>query len=129
PALPRPPTEQHHRHGAEQDAQVEPERPVVNVLKIQFHPALKALDLVSPAHLPQARESRLHGETAALRRCLKLLYFVNRQWSRSDETHLATQHIPKLRKLIERGLAQETASWSDARIPLDFEDRATHLIE
>jgi hypothetical protein len=38
------------------------------------------------------------------------------EWARSDETHIASQHVDQLRELVERGRAQSPPERRDASI-------------
>ena len=53
--------EQDHRKGAKQDPQIKPDRPVVNVVQIQFNPRFEILDLTPTAHLPKAGKPGLNA--------------------------------------------------------------------
>src|SRR4029077_19433944 len=54
---------------------------------------------------------------------------ANRQRSRTDEAHIAFQHVQKLRQLIDAGAAQDSSDRSDARIVLDLEYGAGDFIK
>ena len=51
--------EQYGWNGSEQQFDVKPQRPFINVFQIHFHPGVK-IDIVSTAHLPDAGQTRLH---------------------------------------------------------------------
>ncbi len=55
-------------------------------------------------------------------------FFRNRR-ARPDEAHVALEHIPELRKLVEREAPQNSANPRDARIRFDLEHRAAHLVQ
>src|ERR1039458_1026454 len=113
--------------GAGEDFQVEPERPVVDVLEIELHPLVEA-DLVASADLPDTGQTRFHGEAAAVPRIVVLpLGWDGRPGA--DEAHVADENIPELRELVDAGAAQEMPERCDARVVLHLEDRAAHLIE
>ena len=48
--------------------------------------------------------------------------------TRADEAHLALQHVPELRQLVDARGAQEAAHARDARVVLDLEERAVDLV-
>ena len=45
-----------------------------------------------------------------------LVGLVEDERPRADEAHLAAQHVPELRQLVEAALAQERADAGDARV-------------
>ena len=63
-----PMAEQYGRDSTEENPHVQPDGPVVDVLKIEFDPGLEVPDLVSTADLPQTRNSRFDAEATPLRR-------------------------------------------------------------
>src|SRR4051812_6806605 len=96
------------------DLEGEPPRPTGDVLEISFHPGIE-IRTVTRADLPQAGNARLHREPAPM----PDVVFGNFLWqwrARSDEAHLAAQHVPELRQLVEAGPAQEPARTRQARI-------------
>src|SRR5207253_6082595 len=102
------------RNRAQQDLQIEPRRPVVDILEIELHPAVE-VDLVAAADLPQTRQSRLHRQPPAMPPVVRRHFLRNRR-PRADETHVALEHVPELRELVERELAQHAADRRHARI-------------
>src|SRR5450432_135112 len=67
-------------------------------------------DAAAAAHLPDAREAGRDVEATALP-AFAGIGFIDRQRSRADERHVAAQHIPELRQLVDAGLAEK---FSDA---------------
>src|SRR5262245_40209845 len=65
PPLPRSASEQHHGNGAEEDLEVEPQRPLIDVGEVELHPGLE-VDLVAAADLPDAGDAGPHREPAPL---------------------------------------------------------------
>src|ERR1700733_7257114 len=63
--LVRAPAAQHGGNRSQNDFPVQPERPIVDVLHIEFHPGLE-IDLIAPADPPQARQTRPHPKPPAL---------------------------------------------------------------
>ena len=51
--------DENDRDGAKEDLDVEPERPVVDVLKVEAHPVGEFIHLIAAADLPEAGEARL----------------------------------------------------------------------
>ena len=54
-----PGPEEHSRDRLEQDSQIKPDRPVVDIFQIKFYPGLKFSDVIAPAYLPEASDARL----------------------------------------------------------------------
>src|SRR4051812_31010191 len=98
-ALLRTSRQQHCRNGLEQDIEVEPERPVMDVEAI-----LLLLDrevaIAAIGHLPQARQPRRYARPQDLERGVEALAVIGRERPRSDDAHIAAQDVPELRQLI-----------------------------
>src|SRR5258708_39469880 len=97
-----------------------------DVLHIEVHPILKS-DLVPAAHLPQAGEAGANRQAPTLPR-LVLCYLSGQGRPRTDDAHLAAQHVDELRELVDAELADEATHRRDARVFLDLEDRAILLV-
>jgi len=63
--LMRPAAEEHRRDRPQDDLDVAPERPAVDVLEVELHPLVE-VDLAAAAHLPGAGDPGPHREAAAL---------------------------------------------------------------
>src|SRR5690606_9923447 len=75
--------------------------------------------IVSTGHLPQAGDSRSHGEIMPNgTSILEDLFLDDRPGA--DQAHLALQHVPQLRQLVEARPAQQAADASDARVVLEL---------
>src|SRR4051812_33767891 len=92
---------QDHGDRADEDLDVEPKAPVIDVLEVEPHPLVEALHFIPPAHLPQACQPGLHAESPALRWRLEFRHLIEWQRTRTDEAHLAAKDVPELRQLIE----------------------------
>src|SRR5438105_1858729 len=80
---------------ADQDLQVEPDRPMINVLEVHSNPVGELSHFVATIHLPKARNSRLHTQLSHLPEfVLLVLRWKRRSWS--HETHVAFEHTPEL---------------------------------
>src|SRR5271156_928398 len=94
--------------------EIEPRRPIANVIAIHAD-AIDGTYRVPPGNLPQSRESRSYP--AVQRKILPVgRYFLFDNRTRTHQTHLSTQDIPHLRKLVEAGPSQEPAHPRNARI-------------
>src|SRR6266508_1184719 len=96
----RPRPSEHDGNRTEQDFEIQPERPVVNVLEVQAHPVFELDDLIATADLPQAGEAGLDAEAPAVGQIMEASDFVHGQGPWTDEAHLAAQDVEKLRQLI-----------------------------
>src|SRR5436190_7048717 len=95
---PRPCAGEDHRQGATEDFQVEPERPVVNVLKVEPHPILEIVYVVTPAYLPETSQAGLDAQAAPMREVIKPFHFIHGQRARTDEAHFAAPDVEQLRQ-------------------------------
>ena len=107
--------------GSKQDLQIETQRPMLDVIEIVVNAIMDRRVSSEPVNLRPARDARLHHVAEVVTRNLLLEFFDEdralRPWS--NQTHVTSQHIDKLRKLIERGLSQERAEWRSSRIVLN----------
>src|SRR5438045_6346303 len=87
---------EHNRHGAEEDFQIEPEGPVIDVLEIEPDPFAEIGDMIAAADLPEASEAGFDAETAAMGEIIKALDFIDRQRTRANQAHFPPQHIVEL---------------------------------
>src|SRR5581483_1101196 len=95
---------QYARNRAHQDLPIERQRPIINVLHIHLHPGLE-IDVVAPRHRPEAGQPRPHAQPPPLP-ALILLDLARHCRPRPHHRHIPAQHIPQLRPLIDRKLAQ-----------------------
>src|SRR5258707_4625370 len=115
----------HGPDGARQDPQIQPQRPVVDVLQVHAHPFIEIADAISPADLPQTRNAWTHAELSLVPQLVPL-ELVRKRGARSNEAHVALEHAPQLRQLVQAVLPEEPADARDARVVLDLEHRALH---
>ena len=87
---------QDHAGGFEKDFKIEPERPLVDVFQVQFHPVVKADIVTAGGDLPQAGDAGLHGKPAALPQIV-FLYFRR---DRRPGPHDALPIHPKAESVI-----------------------------
>src|SRR6266498_796181 len=107
---------QHRRNRPQQYLEIQPRRPVVDVLQVELHPAVE-VDLVAAAHLPEAREAGLHRQPAAVPAVVRG-HLLGDGGAGADQAHVALQHVQELRQLVERELPEDTADRGDARVVL-----------
>src|SRR6059036_533860 len=56
-------------------------------------------------------------------------HFLGNRRTRTDQAHVAFEHVPELRQLIEREPAQDSADPCDARVGLYLEHWPAHFVE
>src|SRR5687767_11966940 len=110
----------------EEDRDVEPDRPVLDVVEVEPHEVVER-EVRAARDLPQARDSRQHEIALAVPR-LELVVVAQRQGSRADQAHLAGEHVQYLGQLVERELPQEAADAGDARVLADLEESSRRLV-
>src|SRR5688572_29306932 len=59
-----PGADEHNRDRAAEDFQIEPQRPIIDVFKVQADPFLEVANVVAAAHLPKAREAGFDAKAA-----------------------------------------------------------------
>src|SRR4029077_15535450 len=74
------------------------------------------------AHLPKSRDPRFHAETRLAPGRAELILRI-RTWTWADDRHVAHDHVPELRQLVEIVLAEDPADARQARIVLDIKLR------
>src|SRR6185503_1027506 len=109
------------RDGPEQDLDVRPERPVDDVEVVERDHVLERD--TGAEDLPRAGHTRRQVETAAVP-AGHLLVLVDDERARTDQAHLAAQHVDELRELVERRPPQEPPDARDPRVVGDLEKAA-----
>ena len=82
---------------------------------------------VARRDLPQAGNAGFHVEAPELVKFV-MVDLVDRMRPRSDQAHLAAQHVPELREFVEAVAADETSDASDSGVAVDLENRALSLV-
>ena len=88
---------------------------VLRVAKVEAHHLVERR-AAAAGDLPETGDARLGFEHAAAVPGLVLLDLVRQRRPRADERHVAAQHVPELRQLVEARLAQNASDRRDARI-------------
>ena len=102
--------------GPEQQREIAPHRPAGDVALLQIDDVLEVGDRRfdrPPATGPVMPGSDLEADVVAR---LVPRDFARQRRPRADERHLAAQHVPELRQLVEAAPAQEASDRRDARI-------------
>src|SRR5438445_720148 len=79
----------------EQDLEVKPDGPPLDVIEVQIDHLLKG-KLAAPAYLPQACQPGRHRQACVLAGAVQL-DLVQQGWTWADKTHLALEHVEQLR--------------------------------
>src|SRR5262249_49419440 len=89
---------------------------------------LEIFDIVSATDLPQASQSRLYTEPAAMGEIMETFNFIDGQRARADQAHFPAQNVIELRPLIDAEFAHEFAKRGDPWVIGELEDRATYFV-
>src|SRR5688500_6169865 len=92
------------RQRAQQDLRVQPDRAVVDVLRVEAHDLLEVGHGAPAIYLPEAGKARSYLEAAEMVRLVRREVF-HEEGARPDQAHIAANDVPQLRQLVERGAA------------------------
>src|SRR5271165_389985 len=111
-------TEDNHGEGPEQNAKIQPDRPVSDIKRIQLNPLLVA-GVVASGYLPQAGQAALDArvqlEAGSVARD-----FLMPDRARANQAHIAAQDVPQLRQLVQARLPQKASDPGNAGIVLQL---------
>src|SRR5687767_7556465 len=93
------PAAEHGGDGFHENLEIEAQRPVVDVLQVEFHPLLE-VDRVPARDLPEAREAGADAE-AAPSPGLVLRHFGGHRRTGTHEAHVAAEDVPHLGEFVE----------------------------
>ena len=113
--------------GFQEELEIEPEAPVVDVVQIEPDDLVEVLNSVAAADLPHPRNARLDADAPAVP-VLIMPDFRARGGACSDQAHLPLEDVPELGKFVQTGPAQKFPDQRDPRVVPDFEDGAGHLV-
>ena len=94
--------------------QIEAQVPVLDIGQIEMHIEIERCTLAR-ADLPESGHAGLHVQAPVVVK-LVAIDFIHRMRAWPNQAHLSTQHIPKLRKLVEAEAAKEMSEASDPGI-------------
>ncbi len=120
--------EKNGRDGLEQDLEVEPQRPLVDVAQIEGDPVVEVVDPGAAGDLPEPGDAGFHGQPPALP-ALVALDLVGDRRPRPDQRHLSLEHVDELRQLVEGPAAQPAADGGDPGVVLRLEGGPVDLVE
>src|SRR6266567_2153328 len=113
-----------------ENAQVEPHRPVIDVIQVVLYPLAQ---VAAPAQIVDLRPARDPSFYHVLLHVARDLLAEARDelgpfGARPDKRHLAPEHVEKLRKLVEAQPAQQSAEPCGSRIVLARPHRAARVL-
>ena len=100
------------RKGAQNDSALQGEVPVLEVFDIARHPVLdiRAVTRLAPeaAHLGEAGNAGLHESAHVVVRheLRELVVVLDQMRARPDDAHVAEEHVPELRDLVDAQFAK-----------------------
>src|SRR5262249_22261510 len=116
------------QYGPGENLQIEPQRPIFDVLEVQQYPVIEIGDAIATTHLPETGDARAYAQLPLLP-VLVATELMGEGGPRPDQAHVALHDTPKLRQLVQAVLAKKPAQRSDARVSLHLEDGPGHLFE
>src|SRR5258708_25620093 len=116
------------RYGAKQNGRVEPERPAIDVFKIELHPLIER-EVAAARNLPKASQAGLDAKSSFLPCQFHAGRITQRQGPWSHDAHVSQQHINQLRQLVDAGPPQPTTDRRHSWIVANFEYRTGLLVQ
>src|SRR5256885_8070771 len=110
------------KHRPQQYPQVEPHRPVVDVVEVvldaRAHLVVGVGLAAEAVHLRPAGDAGQHVVAARIARDLLLVFSIVRKRvrARANQRHVALEHVDELRQLVDVPSSQEAAKAGDARV-------------
>src|SRR5947209_2100144 len=119
-------TSHYNREGAQEDAQVGPKTPVLDVIEVQFHASSEGR--VTPGgYLPSSGQAGGYIQPAQVFELIAVV-IVEGVRPGADQAHVADQHVPELWQLVETIASKPFPDGRDSRVIRDFEHRALPFI-
>src|SRR3712207_4165724 len=118
---------QHGGQSPQQDAQVEPDRPALEVEEVQADEVVE-VELAAPRDLPQPRDPG-QDKVALAVPVLEALVIAQGQRARPDQRHLSHQDVEQLWELVERIAPEQAPDRRQAGVTADLEQGAAGLVE
>src|SRR5439155_17194983 len=110
---------EHAGEGQQDDLDVEPERPVPDVVEVVLDATVERRVAAQSVHLRPAGDPGLDvvAQHVAGHRGAKLVHVDWALRPRTHQAHLAEEHVPELRQLVERERAQDRPRARAPRVP------------
>src|SRR5437588_476904 len=125
--LVRSPAGEYGGDGLQENLEIQPHRPVVDVKQIKFNPAIE-FQAATSFERPQAGQAGSNAQTAALP-ALVLLDFMGQRWAWPDQRHVSAQDVPKLRQLVQAEHSHRAAYGCTPRIVAHLEYGTVNFIQ
>ena len=119
--------QQTHFERLKNNLPIYPEAALFDILHVQIHPFLKREVIAVRGDLPIAAQTGCYIQ-ALLFVVAVLFHLAGKCRAGANDAHIALQDVPKLRQLVEAGLADKLAHAGNAGVILDLEHRAVHLV-
>src|SRR5260370_15863066 len=94
------------RNSQQQNFPIEAKRPGIDILHVHFHPLFE-IHIVAAGQRPEAGEPGPHAQPSSLP-TLILFHLVRDRRTRAHQRHVAFEHVPQLRPLINGEFPQNT---------------------
>ena len=112
--------------GTQDDRDVEPDRPVLEIREVQPDQIVEG-QAGAAGDLPETRDTGQHQVPLPMPRCEQLVV-AERQRAWADEAHLPAQDVEHLRQLVDREPAQHPPDARHAGVVTDLEERSARLV-
>src|SRR5262245_47403491 len=112
------------------DFQIEPHRPVLDVVQVVLDALLDRRVAAPAVDLRPAGDAGLHLVAQHVLRNL-VLELLDKEWALGawpDDRHVAAENIPELRQLVDVKAAEPAAEWRRTRIVVARPDRTGHIL-
>src|SRR5215210_6851537 len=112
---------QYRGNRSEKNADIQPERPLLDVLPVEEYHILEIENFAPPAHLPESGNSRLRIEPSEMV-ILVLAEIRLEEGTRPDQRHVSDEHIEDLRQLVQTPASQSPPETGRPWVILDLEE-------
>ena len=85
-------------------------------------------NVAAPTHLPQAGDPREDAEPPHQPAFIEVVHIPQGHRARADQRHITAQDVPELGSSSSEVTPENGSKASDARVPLDLEDRPLGLV-
>ena len=117
----------HNQNSPQENSQIQPERQLSHVLKIIL-PSLRPAHLSTTVNLSKTCQARTYLQ-ALQSFAIVVGHLRGQRRSWADERHIALEDIQQLGQLVDARFAEYPADRCNARVVLDFENWARHLVQ
>jgi len=104
--------------GLREDHEIRGQRPGAHIFDVERNPPL-IRETAAPAHLPESSDSGQNCSVKCTARAVPFKFLFD-DGPRADETHIAEEHVEKLRQFIKIRPAQKRSDFCDSRVVFQF---------